>query len=54
MLMNPVGFDILGIEIPTPVAVFGFGIVLAVVGIAWFHRITRGPEDGDDHWRFQR
>ena len=52
--MNPDSYDILGIQVPIPVAAFGIGIVLAVVGIAWFRWITRGHEDGDDHWRYRR
>jgi hypothetical protein len=32
----------------------GFAIVLFVVGFVWLRRITRGLEDGDEHWRFRK
>jgi hypothetical protein len=44
--------EILGL--PVPGGVLGIAIVLAVVEIAWLRRITRDPEDGDDHWRYRR
>ena len=54
MFMNPgtVG-DILGV--PIAVVVLGVANIGFVVGLSWFWRITRGPEDGDaSWWRFRR
>ena len=44
--------DILGLPVDT--VMLGIAIVLALVAVAWFRRIYRDPEDGDDHWRFRR
>jgi hypothetical protein len=49
MYGNP---EILGF--PIPVVVLGLAIVGSAVGIAWLRRITRGPDDSSDHWRYRR
>ena len=46
--MNP-EVDVLGF----PIA-FLLSIVASIIGILWLRRITRGAEDGDDHWRYRR
>ena len=49
MFGNP---EILGF--PIPAVVLGLAIVGSAVGIAWLLRITRGPDDSSDHWRYRR
>jgi hypothetical protein len=53
MFMNPgPAANLLGL--PMGVVVLGIGVIGLVVGLAWMWRITRGPDDGDDSWRFRR
>ena len=52
MFLNPSN-GLLSLQAAMPI-VLGIGIVLFIVGVAWLRRITRDPEDGDDHWRFRR
>jgi hypothetical protein len=53
MFLNPPGPG--DLELPTAtVLVLGLAIVGFALGIAWLRRITRGPEDRDDHWRYRR
>jgi hypothetical protein len=53
MFSNPgAATDILGL--PPPILLIGIAVVLSAIGVAWLRRILRGPEDGDDHWRFRR
>jgi hypothetical protein len=53
MFWNPPGPPyVLGV--PLGVVILGIAIAGFVVGMAWFWRIMRGPEDGDGWWRFRR
>jgi hypothetical protein len=49
MFGNP---EILGFSIQA--VVLGLAIVGSAVGIAWLRRITHGPDDSNDHWRYRR
>ncbi len=33
------------------IAILMFAVVFLLVGLSIIRRITRNPEDGDDHWR---
>jgi hypothetical protein len=52
MLGNPGAATNL-LSLPIGIVLLGIAILGFVVGIAWVSRITPGPEDGDDWWRFR-
>ncbi len=53
MFWNPPGPPYL-LGVPISVVVLGIAIVGFVVGIAWFWRVTRGPEVDDPDARAER
>lgn len=42
------GFDLLG------VGIIALGLIGLVLGFAIIRRITHGPDDNSDHWRYRR